>query len=306
MTEALNDGHTFWGFSGALREYGMSAMWQPGFGGGIIFDVIPGGPADRIGIRAGDGVSSINGVGPSGFNRGMPRVASGGSVPLVVDTLGTNYRTVRITPDPLATPPFAVQTLANGIVHVRLRAFYEPEPFVDYLERAMAEAARSNPRGWILDLRSNSGGSLESMVEIAAVFGYQGTVATEVRRGGESRAIVAPVHTPFVKGPLAILVNYNTQSAAEVLALVLQDSGTARVLGYQTSGVVGVGKALSLTGSLVLNVTTSRLEVGPHAASLEGRGVMPDTYVTLDRQPLYQGVDSQIEAAIAYIKSHAP
>ena len=98
-----------------------------------------------------------------------------------------------------------------------------------------------------------------------------------------------------------MLVDELSASASEEVAGGLQAIRRAVIVGKRTPGMVLIGgvKQLPNGATFVYPVAVTRLADG---TVLEGRGVIPDIEVALDRAPLLQGRDAQLEAAIDYLK----
>jgi carboxyl-terminal processing protease len=162
--------------------------------------------------------------------------------------------------------------------------------------------------GIVVDLRGNPGG-LGFMV--AGVGGHfldsavsLGTMRT---RSGELRFVVNPRRAtaggqpvrPYA-GPLAILVDPLTGSTSEVFAAGMQAIGRARVFGETSAGQALPAMATRLpTGDVLLHVTADL--VAPDGRRVEGRGVVPDEVVPLERRNLLAARDAPLEAALRWI-----
>jgi carboxyl-terminal processing protease len=98
-----------------------------------------------------------------------------------------------------------------------------------------------------------------------------------------------------------VLVDELSASSSEEFAGGLQAIGRAVVVGGRTRGSVLIADFAQLPNgaTFVYAVALTRLADG---TMLEGRGVIPDIEVELDRDLLLQGVDLQLEAAIEYIE----
>ncbi len=150
----------------------------------------------------------------------------------------------------------------------------------------------------VLDLRGNVGGLLDSAVEVARFFLPDGMVLIEEGRGGTEKKY-------FVKSPgkaldisMAVLVNQNTASAAEVLAAALQENERAPVVGTRTYGKGSVQLILELDDGSSLHVTSSRWQT-PNGNMLDGHGLLPDIPVTASEGD----IDVQMQTAIRWLLS---
>lgn len=120
-----------------------------------------------------------------------------------------------------------------------------------------------------LDLRGNPGGDLEAAIRIVELFVPRGSLAALVEDGYGDRFEKRTRAEPVFDGPLTLIVDRNTGSAAEVVAAALQRLGRARVVGERTfgKGTVQVYDKGEMT--TVLHV------LDPSGAELDGVGVTP-------------------------------
>ena len=167
--------------------------------------------------------------------------------------------------------------------------------------------------GIVLDLRGNPGGLAAMLMGISGHFleerkplGVMKTRDAQLKFAANPRLVNARGERvkPFA-GPVAILVDAMSGSATECFAGGMQSIGRARVFG-QTS----MGQALPAlfdrlpNGDLMIHAYGDF--VTADGTRLEGRGVVPDQPVPLDRQALLAGHDATLEAALAWIDQGKP
>jgi carboxyl-terminal processing protease len=168
--------------------------------------------------------------------------------------------------------------------------------------------------GIILDLRDNPGGVVDSAAEVADQFLAEGIIYSIWNGRGEvpTEVVVAESQELFTEDAelkVAILINGNTASAAEMVAAALQDSdgeGWERVclIGTKTYGKGCIGYIVPLSDGSAISVicaywyTPSRYSIKEYLTA--GDGLTPDSLVEDD--PEQEG-DEQLQAAIAYINS---
>ncbi len=144
--------------------------------------------------------------------------------------------------------------------------------------------------GVVLDLRGNPGGRLDVMTRLCGFFLPRDTPLLVREQDGIALPLCSTRH-PVCTAPLAIVVDGETASAAELFAGVMQHHGRARVFGKQTWGK-----------SQVLRFDRPEPEVVgrcllPDGTDLRGRGVTPD---------VVGAGDQASGAALAWLLSHAP
>lgn len=182
------------------------------------------------------------------------------------------------------------------------RAVYDNTFFPDLIPDMLSaiESMQDAP-GIIVDLRGNPGGYAPAGEALVAQFieerAHLGTFKT---RDGAFDSIVEPAEETY-EGPVLILIDALSFSCSEWVASGMQAIGRAVIVGeHSPGGLTGMGtKTLPNGGLLVYPIMQI---VAPDGTVLEGQGVIPDITVPLDRELLLQGVDSQLTAAIEYIK----
>jgi carboxyl-terminal processing protease len=100
---------------------------------------------------------------------------------------------------------------------------------------------------------------------------------------------------------LVLLIDQLTGSAGELFAGCLQAMGRAVVVGERSPGAVTESDMMVLPNGAIFMYPVAQLAT-PDGIVLEGHGVVPNIEVRLDREMLLKGIDSQLEAAIAYLE----
>ena len=192
---------------------------------------------------------------------------------------------------------FESRRLDEEIGYIRFNAFVPP------IDQRFPEALESlrDTRSLIIDLRGNAGGVFpvrkglaEQLVKERALFwSYKG-------RDSIQEVYLEPVPNAY-SGPLVVLIDVMSASSAEEFSGALQAIGRAVVVGERSAGICVVADVMPLPNGAVLMYPTAQTRTADGTV-LEGRGVIPDIEVALDRALLLQGRDSQLEAAIDYLK----
>lgn len=150
----------------------------------------------------------------------------------------------------------------------------------------------------VLDLRENMGGAKSALLQIASrLWPSKQLLGRSISRRGQKQDWVAGGVRPF-RGRLTVLVDSNTQSAAEILSAALQESGRAKVLGRKTAGyvLVMISKPLPDGGQLRFSVEDF---VTAKGRRLEGNSVLPDESLPLGLSELRSKQDSDLARALA-------
>lgn len=166
---------------------------------------------------------------------------------------------------------FATREIGE-ILYVRIGTFNvkTPEQMAELLQN------EKKAKAMIIDLRGNSGGQLSAAAKVGSMFLEEGIVFL-TRGHGEDANVLYPADPEdmFAEKPIAILVDGNTASAAELFAASLQEQSRAVLLGTETYGKGTTQRLVTLPNGSVLAVTNAAI-YAPSGMSFRERGVQPD------------------------------
>jgi carboxyl-terminal processing protease len=150
------------------------------------------------------------------------------------------------------------------------------------VKRALAELrGASTLAGIILDLRGNPGGEVDEAVLVADLFVAEGVLVRTRGRGGViMREEFATAAGTDRDTPLVVLQDRRSASAAELLAVALQEHGRAKIVGESSFGKGTVQEVIGIPDGSLLTLTVARY-YSPEDRKIDGRGVEPD--VALER-----------------------
>ncbi|MDE1882884.1 MAG: peptidase S41 [Rhodospirillales bacterium] len=170
---------------------------------------------------------------------------------------------------------FSEPPVAPGTAFLKITGFNEGtgDQFSAILAKLMAQP--NPPTGLVLDLRGNRGGVLRQAVLVADSLLQSGPIAETNGRDTDADQMFKAEGADLTNGAsLAVLVDGQTASAAEILASALADDGRAVVIGSETLGKGLVQTVTSLPDGGELYVTWSRV-LAPKGWPLQGLGLMP-------------------------------
>jgi carboxyl-terminal processing protease len=298
--------------SGELMGVGLQIAQDSVTGELRVIAPLEGSPAAQVGIQPHDRILKINGVPTTNLTLDEAAARMRGKVgSQVTITIGRNN-----------ADPFDLQIVRDRIslnpVYAELRALPEGKN-VGYVRlnqfnaNATAEVAHTISRfetqgaeAYILDLRNNPGGLLQSGIEIARLWLNQGTIVYTVNREGIQDSFDATGHA-LTSDPLVVLVNEGTASASEILAGALQDNGRAQLVGEKTFGKGLIQSLFNLSDGSGLAVTIARYETPAHH-DINRQGIMPDLAVSLNpitREQIATADDRQYQAALDLLMNPA-
>ncbi|MCB9451791.1 MAG: S41 family peptidase [Anaerolineaceae bacterium] len=167
----------------------------------------------------------------------------------------------------------------------------------DEVAEALENLKASEIVGLILDLRDNSGGLLQESVMVAGLFLGEGVIVYE-RNNQSETALESKETSAIAKLPLAVLINHNTASAAELVAGAIQDDERGILVGQQTFGKGTVQQIFRLSDGSSLHVTSAEW-LTPNHQEIDGVGLTPDIAMIPD----VNGRDVELGEAIRQIES---
>jgi len=282
----------------------------------MVVEPIENSPASKAGIKSGDGILAIDGKNTKGMSledaSSLIRGEVGTGVTLKLSRDGKGVFDVSLTRAQIELPSVSYGVKQEGQVRVGYISLNEfSSHAAEQMERAIKNLGKENVQAYLLDLRGNPGGLLQSSVEIARMWMDNGPIVTTIDRKGGKQEFAAN-HTSLTKLPLAVLVDNNSASASEILTGALKDSKRATVVGSQTFGKAVVQSVHSLSDGSGLAVTISRY-YPPNMEDINHVGITPDIKIDLtqdqekrlEAEPKLRATadDPQYKRAIAALES---
>jgi carboxyl-terminal processing protease len=259
---------------------GLGIEIEPSAGAIRVVAPIPGSPAARAGVQAGDLIVRIDDQPLHGLPlaEAVARMRGqvGTSVSLTIERKGASQAlTLAVTRDTIRRQPLR-WSLQGDVLVLRLASFSGPVTL--QLEQAVTEAtATAPPRAVVLDLRGNPGGLLREAVAFADAFLDHGDIVSlRGRTPASQRAWQADARQLLAGVPMVVLIDKRSASASELVADALQHHGRAIVMGQRSTGKGSVQTTYSLGDQKgALKLTTSYYH-GPSGRTVQRTGVAPD------------------------------
>jgi carboxyl-terminal processing protease len=280
MVQALDDPNSAFLPPGALAEIerramqtmtGIGAQLASPKGKLIVRAPLADSPAEAAGIRAGDVILEIQGAPTQGMSLHEAVQAiigpAGSAVTLKLEHSGEAPRSVTVTRRAIEIR--TVEGVQRGEAG-RWEWMIDPERKIGYarvtefanktpheMRDALQALMTAGMKGFIFDLRGCPGGVLSAAVEVANLFLPGGTIVSTRGRGEVMNVIAADPRKAIGDFPMAILVNEQTASAAEVVAGALQDHKRAVLIGTRTYGKGSIQSIVKLKDGAAVKLTTA-------------------------------------------------
>ncbi|MCB0195844.1 MAG: S41 family peptidase [Anaerolineae bacterium] len=170
------------------------------------------------------------------------------------------------------------------------------------LEQAIDELTEQGAKSFILDLRRNGGGLLDTAIDVASEFLGDGVVVKEDRQNEGPRVYDVRGGGHLLDQPLVVLVDGGTASASEIVAGALQDYERATIIGEKTFGKGSVQLIYELSDKSRLHVTVAKWFT-PNDNLIDGVGLLPDIEVLFTEEDHQTGNDPQLDRAITFLQN---
>jgi len=258
---------------------GLGIRVVPAKSGVSIQSMVNNGPGEQAGLKLEDVISFADGMPLAGRTseeaRRMLEGKTGTDVQLTVLRAGTPAPLSITVRRDMVIAESVTSAVVDGVVEIRIRSFNQRT--AQNVERAVLNArAAGDVKGIVLDLRSDPGGLLDQAVDLADLFLDTGTIITLRGRHPGAQQFYAAHGGDIADGlPIAVVIDGRAASAAEIVAVALQDHARATVVGTVSLGKGSVQTVIRLPNQGEIILTWSRAFT-PRGALLHGLGVLPD------------------------------
>lgn len=271
-----------------------------------VVQVYPDSPAESAGLQPGDLILEVDDSSVRGME--LEEVSDaligekGTAVSLVYRRNGSDS-TAEITRRQYSQSSVTYQVVDGDIGYLRISSFEENTP--SQLNDALNNLQAQQVRGLVLDVRDNAGGDTGSCTECLDQLLPEGVLGY-TRTGSSQRQILATSDDSEIDLPMAVLVNENTSSMAELFAAAIRDYDKGDLVGTTTYGKGVLQTLYPLDDGSAVRITTAYFDP-PASENFDGVGLTPDYEVSLGRDQLAtmgsMDGDDQLEKAVSVLRS---
>lgn len=296
---------------------GLGFSWEKEESGYIkVTEVTAGSSADQAGLVAGDVITAVNNTNVIAYENGYDEAVSlfncdeGTKVKLHIKRVNemgaTEFPAIEVVSERMEIISVTGRLIDN-IAYIKITTFNEktPDQFKNELDKLISEGAEM----LIFDIRNNLGGLTDSLQgSLDAILG-DGDVVTAYYKDS-TEVVVHTTEAEQLRMPMAIIVNGNTASCAELFAFALRDEANAQIVGTTSYGKGVMQKTHKLTSGAAVRITVATLQT-KNSGDYNGVGIKPNFEVALpvevdlaalseDQQLVY---DTQLLKAIEVVST---
>lgn len=272
-----------------------------------VLSTIKGGPAEKVGIQAGDLIVSVDGVEykASDMTVASNNIKGEAGTKVVVEILrGVETIKYEITREKVKVNQVEGKVISNNIGYIQFTSF--DETTAEDFKAKYEELAKQNIKSLIIDLRNNGGGIVDQALEIADYMTDKDSVLLYEVDKNNKETVRKSKNDAIINMPIIILTNENTASASEILAGALKDLGKAKTVGTTTYGKGVIQQILKLNDGSGIKITIEEYQT-PNRNKIHKVGIEPDEKVELPESlqnslSIKESEDTQLQKAIEMLK----
>ncbi len=295
--------------NGNAKGIGIIITCHPDFQDIYINNVYDDSPAERAGLQKGDRIVTIDSVPvtETGYTDAVNSLLReiGDTVTLGLIRGNMEYGAV------IEYEEFAMQTVFYEMLpekygYIQITAFNAET--VAQFKNALNQLSAGGAKGLIFDVRSNGGGTVDSVTEMVDFICPKGTIMTVKYADGTTK-VIAESDAEEIELPMVVLTNEQTASASELFTASVKDFGKGISIGNKTFGKGVMQTTYYLHDGSGVSFTVA--EFFPHSGeSFNKKGISPDVEAVFTeeqskyRHQLSHSEDPYIISALEYLTNN--
>jgi carboxyl-terminal processing protease len=246
--------------------YGIGVQFQIMNDSVCVVEVVSGGPAERVGVQAGDRIVAVDGksiIGKNVTNEDVfanLRGENGTKVKITVKR-ASSKKTIDFTITRGEIPSVSVDAayvIDKNIGYIRVSKF-AANTYNEFLQNLNSLRNKGAER-YILDLRGNTGGLLDQAILMANEFlqPMQSIVEVRGRKSADNANWLSDGNGAFTSEDLVVLTDEFSASCSEIVAGAIQDNDRGLIVGRRTFGKGLVQRLITFPDSSQMRLTVQR------------------------------------------------
>lgn len=278
-----------------------------------ITSVNPGSSADNMGLVVDDIITAVNNTDVIAFEGGYDEAlsllscAEGTKVKLHIKRANIEGVSEFFSVDLISQKSEIISVssvLMDKVGYVKVSAFNGKTP--DQFRAAVNQMLEEGAQSLVFDVRENSEGVLTSLQSCLDCIIGDGDIVTAYFKNKEE-VVVKTTEAEKISMPMAVIINGNTSSAAELFALALRDEADAHIVGVTSKGNGVMQYTHKLSGGAAVKVSVATLRTS-ESGEFDGIGIKPDfeaaipdgEVLALDHNTFF-GQDTQLTKALEVV-----
>ncbi len=270
---------------------GLGVELKSAADGLLVVHVIPGSPAERSGIRAGDHLVGVGSRSLGGLTvdeaAHLLQGPEGSLVTLAVLRHPAPARAVTVRREHVEVPSVEQARIIDrtaGVAALKLTSFQKTT--AADLEAALRRLDAAGMRSLVIDLRGNPGGLLSAAVDVADLFLERGLVVATRGRSPDEDFNYSAGRPGTWRMPLVLVIDGDSASSSEIFAGAIRDHGRGTIVGARSYGKGSIQGIFPLDAAGVgMRLTTAKF-FSPKGLPFSGVGVEPDVAVHVTARPV--------------------
>ncbi len=257
----------------------------------LIANVIPKGPAERAGIKAGERIVAVDGQSTRDVTTDraadMLKGEQGTYVQVTLLAPDSSSRDVAVRRERVEVPSVEDVKMIDrksGVAYFSISSFQKTTSHD--VDTALWKLHRDGMRSLIVDVRGNPGGLLTEAVEVADRFVEDGTIVSTHGRSARENFDYKAHRVGTWRVPLVVLIDGDSASASEIFAGAIRDHRRGTVVGIRSYGkgsVQGIFPLRVVKGGVRL--TTAKF-LAPSGQAISEQGIQPNVTVHVTAKPV--------------------
>lgn len=273
----------------------------------VRLNPLPNNPAQKAGIQADDILIAVDGRQLSTESTqeiaDLIKGEKGTTVTLtVIHPNETDPTDIDVTRDDILVPSVSYRLLRDAPTIGYIKISRMSGETAGEVASAITDLQAQNAQQYILDLRGNGGGLLNTAIEVADHFLADAVVFHQTSRAEGETSERTSTDTLLPSKPIAMLIDGGTASSAEIVAGALQDHNRATLIGETTFGKGSVQLVYDLSDTSSVHVTSARW-LTPNRNEIDQNGLTPDIGFGNSPEAVAEGRDPQLTRAIEYLQT---
>ena len=267
------------------------------YGYAAVISVVPGGPADKADLNAGDIIEAIEAKSTRDMSLAEIRGVLTGQPGSVINISVVRPR--KAAPDKLAItreivkdPAVTAKMMEDNIAYIRADGF--PKGRSQEIATKIKDLQKQGAKKIVLDLRNSGDGDEQEGVATANLFLNHGLITYLQGQKYPRQNFNAEASKAITSAPLVVLVNRSTAGPAEIIASSILENARGDVLGDKTFGTGSIQKTLELPDNSALILSIAKFYT-PSGKAIQDSAVTPNILVADNLDDFASPDDSDTE-----------